>query len=104
MQQAQHRAFLLAFVLPFLQGACVKEHGGAKIEMTLTGASAIPLNEHIELWARDGSQSILRVQPSSIAAYTIVQAVDFDDPCMIDRATGYLRWKKEAQPGPSEAE
>src|SRR5689334_1024230 len=97
-----------------LLGACLAAAGcdrfnvvpfaGAKIQMNVAGAKATPAGQHLELWARDGDEQLLRVvtgsatddqvDPQGIAptrqgVYVIKQAVDLADPCMIDQA-GHL--------------
>jgi hypothetical protein len=80
----------------------------------LGGARATPAGQHLELWARDGDQDLVRVvagvgvpdgdiDPQGIAprkqgVYQIRQAVDIADPCMID-GQGHLLWKPDAQAG-----
>jgi hypothetical protein len=79
------------------------------IEMTLTGATPDPTGKHLELWARDQYDDVVRM--SGIFDYTadgaadttrvfpfgltIRPAITMDDPCMID-AQGRLLIKAEA--------
>jgi hypothetical protein len=100
-----------------LVGACdrfnVVPFAGAKIQLTIAGARVTPAGQHLELWARDGDETLVRVvagsatdgqvDPQGIAptrqgVYVIRQAVDIADPCMIDGA-GHLLWQPDAQPG-----
>ncbi|MSP61179.1 MAG: hypothetical protein EXR72_12705 [Myxococcales bacterium] len=101
----------------------VTDFAGAKIELTLSGAAPTAAGQHLELWARDGNQHVIRLLAGSVrdecggeggcinnfgyhpalSAYAVAPVVDLDDPCMIDDR-GNLLWKPEAQPGPSDAE
>jgi hypothetical protein len=108
---------LALLAVSLLAGACdrfnVVPFAGAKIQLTIAGAHLTPAGQHLELWARDGDEDIVRVvagsaqdtqvDPQGIAptrqgVYIIRQAVDLADPCMIDGA-GQLLWQPDAQPG-----
>jgi hypothetical protein len=98
----------------------VADYGGSKIYVTMSGAKPTPVGAHLELWARNGDQEIIRLQPDTgvddqgrtkqgTLAYTIVPAVDINDPCMVDTGNDHdgtyeLIWKPGSQPGPSDAE
>ena len=63
---------------------------GTVIEMAIEGAGPTPPGEHLELWARDEFNDVLRVDaiydlPTHAIAYglQIRQAIALDDPCMI---------------------
>ncbi len=63
---------------------------GTVIEMAIEGAGPTPAGEHLELWARDEYEDVLRVDAiydvhSHAVAYglQIRQAIALDDPCMI---------------------
>ncbi len=76
---------------------------GSRMQITMSGARPTPAGQHLELWARDGANTIVRVLSGSVpdnltapnglgpgqVAYTIVPTVEADDPCMIDR-NGHL--------------
>jgi hypothetical protein len=103
----------------------VKDFGGAKILMSISGATTTPAGSHLELWVRDAvsdssaDQSIIRVlgadgrHPDTTpcasgvycprAAYKIVPAIDLNDGCMIDTA-GHFLWAPDAQAGASDKE
>ena len=92
---------------------------GSYIQLTVSGARPTAAGHHLELWARDGQSSIIRLlatppdvvlggngqtqdsetSPQGLApgqvAYQIVQAVDGNDPCMID-AQGNLLTSPDA--------
>jgi hypothetical protein len=102
-----------------LLGGCdrltVNNFTGSRVQMTIAGAKATPPGSHLELWARDGDEDVVRlvVDPQNMAnpsnttpsgidcptvngvvicqttAYSIVQAVDKNDPCLID-SDGHL--------------
>ena len=87
----------------------VTDFGGSKVYVTMSGAHPTPVGSHLELWARNGADEIIRMQPDPSSAYTIVPAVDITDPCMVDTGADHdgsyeLIWKPAAQPGPSDTD
>jgi hypothetical protein len=102
----------------------VNPFAGSKIQLTMTGADPTPPGHHLELWARNGDQDIVRLLAGSapdsclnnanactnsagysptLSGYAIVSAVDIGDPCMID-GTGNLLWSPDAQSGATDAD
>jgi hypothetical protein len=87
----------------------VTPFGGTVVQMTITGATADRAGQHLELWARDQYDDVVRVSgsfdytapgssnPTRLFPYglTIRPAVTMDDPCMIDEQ-GRLLTKAEA--------
>ena len=84
-----------------------KPFAGTIIQMTLDGAAVTPAGQHLELWARDQYDDVLRISGiyDTTAAGRAVRlfpdglavrlAITMDDPCMIDGA-GNLLTKAEA--------
>jgi hypothetical protein len=80
-----------------------KPFGGTVIQMTLTGVAPDAPGQHLELWARNEYDDVLRVSGTFDNAdgrlFTyglgIRAAIRMDDPCMIDGA-GNLLTKAEA--------
>jgi hypothetical protein len=83
----------------------VNPFSGTLMEMRLQGVAVTPPGQHLELWARDGYDDILRINPfydeaSNKTSYGqfIRQAISLDDPCLIDDA-GNLLTSAAAYPG-----
>jgi hypothetical protein len=67
-----------------------KSYAGTVIEMTIDGAPPTPAGQHLEVWARDSYDDVLRVDAlwdeanhRSSFGLQIRDAIDLDDPCMI---------------------
>jgi hypothetical protein len=82
----------------------VHNFAGTVITMTLQGAGVTPPGRHLELWARNQYDDIIRVNPyydlaQRDAAYGLVirQAIAADDPCVIDDG-GHLLTSASAYP------
>lgn len=110
-----HRSARVA-LLPFLLGSWAslgcdissKPFAGTIVQMTLSGVSTIPQGQHLELWARNQYNDVVRVSGSFDTTvggkstrlfpvgFTIRPAITMDDPCMIDQNTGALLTKAEA--------
>jgi hypothetical protein len=87
----------------------VSPFAGTVVQMTITGATPDRAGQHLELWARDQYDDVVRVtgsfdytpldssQTTRLFPYgiTIRPAVTMDDPCMID-VQGRLLTKAEA--------
>jgi len=85
-----------------------KPWAGTVIEMTLTGAPAQAIGRHLELWARNQYNDVVRVSgifDTTIAGkttrlfpvgFTLRPLITMDDPCMIDPSTGAWLIKAEA--------
>jgi hypothetical protein len=69
---------------------------GTRIAMTLNNLSPTPAGRHLELWARDGEENIVRLAAGPGVAYAIAPVVSFTDPCAIDNQ-GNLIWTPAAQ-------
>jgi hypothetical protein len=69
---------------------------GTRIAMTLNNLPPTPAGDHLELWARDGQENIVRLDAGPGVAYAIAPVVSFTDPCAID-AQGNLVWTPPAQ-------
>src|SRR5437879_3246603 len=84
-------------------GLTVPRFSGTIIEMTLAGAPASAKGHHLELWAPDGNNDVIRIiganSDNNPAGLSIVPALTFTDPCMIDGA-GNLLTTPDAYPGP----
>jgi hypothetical protein len=102
-------AAFLSFLTAAGCGLEVTPFGGTVVQMTITGATPDPAGHHLELWARDPFDDVIRISgafdysaPDSSdtqrlfpVGITIRPAVTMDDPCMID-AQGRLLTKAEA--------
>lgn len=64
--------------------------------MTLDDLPATTPGDHLELWARDGEENIIRLNAGPEVAYAIAPVVSFTDPCAID-SQGNLIWTPAAQ-------
>lgn len=69
---------------------------GTRVAMTLNNLSPTPAGDHLELWVREGQESIVRLDAGPGVAYAIAPVVSFTDPCAIDNQ-GNLVWTPEAQ-------
>ena len=69
---------------------------GARIAMTLNNLPPTPAGDHLELWVREGEESIIRLDAGPGVAYAIAPVVSFTDPCAIDNQ-GNLIWTPAAQ-------
>ncbi|HXU70680.1 MAG TPA: hypothetical protein VN947_15190 [Polyangia bacterium] len=79
---------------------------GTIMQLTVANAAVTPAGQHLELWARDQYNDILRIDPfydetnyKTSYGLMIRQAVSLDDPCLID-ANGNLLTDASAYPGP----
>jgi hypothetical protein len=86
-------ALLWFVLLPSLGCDALTVHpfSGTVGQFTLSGAQVSPAGQHLELWARDQYNDIIRLNPyydetNAAAAFGLVvrQAVPPDSPCMID--------------------
>ncbi len=84
----------------------VRSFAGTVGEFTLGGVAPTPAGMHLELWARDQYEDILRVNGytnlqkyEASYGFMIRQAVSLDDPCLIDDK-GNLLTTPDAYPGP----
>lgn len=95
MIRGSTRTLALSSVVLFASAGCdaltVRSFAGSILQMTLEGAQVTPPGTHLEIWARDQYNDIIRLQPfydESINATTpglmIRQAIAPTDPCMID--------------------
>ena len=82
----------------------VKSFAGAVMQFTLAGAHATAANTHLELWARDANNDIIRVAPYyqenkflSQPGMIIKPAITLDDPCVTD-GKGHLLTDMSAYP------
>ena len=85
-------------------GLDVRLFAGTIMEFTVANAGMTPVGEHLELWARDPYDDILRIDPfyhesahQSAYGLMIRQAISLDDPCIIDDA-GHLLTDASAYP------
>ncbi|HXU69203.1 MAG TPA: hypothetical protein VN947_07725 [Polyangia bacterium] len=85
-------------------GLDVRPFAGTIMQLTVANAGPTPVGEHLELWARDRYDDILRIDPfyhesEHQSAYGIMirQAISLDDPCIID-VTGHLLTDAAAYP------
>jgi hypothetical protein len=69
----------------------VRSFAGTVSELTLNGAAVTPQGQHLEIWARDQYNDIIRLNPyydetNALATYGIMirAAAPLDSPCMID--------------------
>jgi hypothetical protein len=69
----------------------VRSFSGSVLQMTLEGAPVTPAGTHLEIWARDQYNDILRLKPffdeanyKTKEGLMIRQAISPDDPCMTD--------------------
>ena len=97
---------VLAAVAATLLAGCgldVPRFSGTIVEMTLAGATVTPAGHHLEIWARDSNDDVLRIVGANSngnpPGLLIVPALTFDDPCIIDGA-GHLLTSPDAYPGP----
>jgi hypothetical protein len=86
-------ALLLVPLLPSLgcDALSVRPFAGTVSQFTLSGAQVTPPGEHIEIWARDQYNDIIRLNPYydetnalSTPGIMIRRAIPLDSPCMID--------------------
>jgi hypothetical protein len=75
----------------------VRSFAGTVSEFTLAGAAVTPPGQHLELWARDQYNDIIRLQPyydltNYKTAYGLMirKAIPLDSPCMIDGSGNLL--------------
>src|SRR3954449_10660595 len=82
-------------LLPLLGAGCdslsARSFAGTVIIMSLHGASVTPPGQHLELWARNQYNDIIRINPYYDEAngkthngLMIRQAISPTDPCIID--------------------
>jgi hypothetical protein len=69
----------------------VRPFAGTVMQFTLTGAAVTPPGQHLELWARDQYNDIIRINPfydfangKTSLGLMIRQAISLDDPCITD--------------------
>ncbi|HEX8952549.1 MAG TPA: hypothetical protein VF945_11925 [Polyangia bacterium] len=81
---------LLALSAVGCDSLAAKTYAGTVIEMAIEGAPPTPAGQHLELWARDSYNDILRVDAlwdeanhRSSFGLQIRDAIDLDDPCII---------------------
>jgi len=74
-----------------------RSFAGTVMSFTLSGSGTTPPGMHLELWARNATDDIIRINPyydltDYKTAYGIMirQAVSLDDPCMIDEEGNLL--------------
>jgi len=79
---------------------------GTIMQLTVANASVTPPGQHLELWARDQFDDIIRIRPfydetnfETTFGLMVRQAISLDDPCLID-AEGHLLTDASAYPGP----
>lgn len=102
-------SFLIVPLLPSLGCDALTVHpfAGTVAQFTLSGASVTPVGQHIEVWARDQYNDIIRLNPfydesnldpaKTTPGLMVRQAVSVDSPCMID-SHGYLLTDPAAYP------
>jgi hypothetical protein len=89
------RTLALSSVVLLTSAGCdaltVHSFAGSVLQMTLEGAKITPPGTHLEIWARDQYNDIIRLAPfydESVNATTpglmIRQAISVNDPCMTD--------------------
>lgn len=103
------RLLVLSSLLPLLGSAgcdalTVRSFAGTIMQFTMANVGITPAGQHLELWARDQYNDIIRVNPfydlpNGLAApgLMIRQAISLDDPCLID-AKGNLLTTAAAYP------
>ena len=99
-------ALLVVPLLPSLgcDALTVRPFAGTVSQLTLSGAQVTPPGQHIELWARDQYNDIIRLNPYydetnalTTPGIMIRVAMPLDSPCMID-AKGNLLTSAAAYP------
>src|SRR5262249_184161 len=67
----------------------VRSFSGATLQFTISVPGATPAGTHLEVWARDSSNSILRLAPfydqnayKTTPGLIVRQAISLDSPCM----------------------
>ncbi len=97
-------AFILGLVAAVGLGGCdisARSFAGSILQLTISGATSSQGTEHIELWARDQYDDIIRINQTYNApdptnpnktiplrpfGFVIRNAISMSDPCMIDAA------------------
>jgi hypothetical protein len=99
----------LSLLLPLVASSgcdalSVRSYAGAILQFTLEGANQTKTGTHLELWARNENNDIIRVNPfydenayKSSFGLMIRQAISLDSPCMTDDA-GHPLTTPEAYP------
>jgi hypothetical protein len=112
MSRGWARLLLLSSLLPLAASVgcdalTVNSFAGAVIEFTMTNAQPLPAGQHLEVWARNSNNDIIRIAPfydevnyKSSPGIMIMPAIDPDDPCLID-GSGNLLTTAAAYPGPT---
>jgi hypothetical protein len=84
----------------------VRSFAGATMQFTISVPGATPVGTHLEVWARDSNNSILRIEPfydqnayKTAPGLIVRQAISATSPCMTD-ANGNLLTDAAAYPGP----
>jgi hypothetical protein len=114
MSRRWARRLGFSLVLLSLAAGCdisVKSYAGATLQLSFATGNPSPPLHHLELWARDSVNDIIRVngivfdnvtnqqiEPAPFGI-SIVYGITFDDPCMID-SKGNLLTTAAAYPGP----
>ncbi len=98
------RAPWLLVLLCGCNALSVQPFAGSIVQMSLQGAPVTPVGEHLELWARNGSGDIFRVEGiyrstgGTAFGLQIRRALDPSDPCMIDGSGNLLTSPGAYQP------
>jgi hypothetical protein len=103
MRAAYGWSLLLALASTGCNSLTVDRFSGTIIELTMAGATASPPGTHLELWARDQYDDVIRIvganSDGNPPGLVIRPALSLADPCIIDDA-GHLLTSPDAYPGP----
>jgi hypothetical protein len=84
----------------------VHSFAGATLQFTLSAPAITPAGQHLEVWARNANNDIIRIEPFydqnaylTTPGLIIRTAISPDDPCMTDDK-GNLLTSADAYPGP----
>jgi hypothetical protein len=111
MKRGWTRTLLVTSLLPLMVSALVgcdalgvHPYAGSIIQVSVANAPVTPAGQHLELWARNANNDIIRIEPfydvtnyKTSPGLMIRPAISLKDPCMIDDQ-GHLLTSSTAYP------
>jgi hypothetical protein len=111
MKRGWTRTLLVTSLLPLMVSALVgcdalgvHPYAGSIIQLSVANAPVTPAGQHLELWARNANNDIIRIEPFvDLTNYVTAQgmmirpAISLKDPCMTD-GHGHLLTSATAYP------